>query len=123
MAAGRLQQGPADWIREVVGDAEVIRLHDGLVDAAVAAADGRQLVVVARDAHRHEWERSAVDALLAAAGDAVVVETGLPLWRPSGGSAYIATFGAARVNVEAAAERLYSGSRRGVEQSGSSPGS
>ena len=123
MAAGRLPQGPGDWIRGVMGEAEILRLHDGRVDAALAAVDGRQLVVVTRDAHRHEWERSAVEALLARAGDAVVVETGLPLWRPSGGSAYIATFGAGRVNVEAAAERLYSGPRRGVEQSGSSPGS
>jgi beta-N-acetylhexosaminidase len=123
IAAGRLRQGPGDWFRGVVGEAEVIRLHDASVDAALAAADGLQLVIVTRDAHRHEWERAAVEKLLVGAGDAVVVELGLPYWHPSGGSAFIATYGAGRVNVEAAAERLYSGSRRGVEQSGSSPGS
>jgi beta-N-acetylhexosaminidase len=123
IAAGRLSQGPGDWFREVVPEAEVIRLHDAEVEPAVAAADGRQLVIVTRDAHRHEWERAAVEALLADAADAVIVELGLPHWHPSSGSAFIATYGGARVNVEAAAERLYSGSRRGVEQSGSSPGS
>ena len=85
--------------------------------------DGQSLVVIARDAHRHEWERAAIDALTARADDAIVIEIGLPGWRPAASATYVATYGAARVNVEAAAEALYSGSRRGVEQSGSSPGS
>ena len=51
------------------------------------------------------------------------IEIGIPYWRPPHAAAYVATYGAARVNVEAAAGALYSGSRRGVEQSGSSPGS
>jgi beta-N-acetylhexosaminidase len=123
VAAGRLSQGPGDWFRGVVPEAQVVRLQDADVEPAVAAADGRQLVIVTRDAHRHEWERAAVEALLADAPDALVVELGLPYWHPSSGSAFVATYGGARVNVEAAAERLYSGSRRGVEQSGSSPGS
>jgi len=106
MAAGRMAQSPGDWIRAVAGDAEIVRLRDGSIEDALAVANGRQLVVVTRDAHRFEWERSAVDALLARADDGIVIETGLPLWRPSGGAAFIATFGAARVNVEAAAERL-----------------
>ena len=46
---------------------------------------------------------------------------GLAIYRRRGN--YLATYGAARVNVETAAEWLYSGKRRGVEQSGSSPGS
>ncbi len=90
---------------------------------ALALADGRQLVILARDAHRHAWEREAVEELLAHASDAVVVELGLAYWRPRAAEAYVVTNGAGRVNVEAAAERLYSGTRRGVEQSGSSPGS
>ena len=106
MAAGPISQGPGDWIRGVVGDADIVRLYDARVDGVLAQINGRQLVVVTRDAHRHEWERSAVEGLLARSSDAVIVETGLPVWRPSGGSAYIATYGAARVNVEAAAERL-----------------
>jgi beta-N-acetylhexosaminidase len=107
IAAGASPHGPGDWFRSVVPETEVIRLHDAGVDAAVAAAaDGRQLVIVVRDAHRHPWQRAASEALLAHSDDAIVVEVGLPHWRPSAARTYLATFGAARVNVEAAAHRL-----------------
>jgi beta-N-acetylhexosaminidase len=66
----------------------------------------RQVVLVLRDAHRHEWERDTAEAVLATTRDAVVVELGLPLWRPHGGVGYVATHGAARANVTAAAEVL-----------------
>ncbi len=79
-------------------------------------------MIVTRDAHRHEWVRAAIEELVGRADDAVVVELGLPYWHPSVGG-FVATYGAGRVNVEAAAEALYSATRRGVEQSGSSPGS
>ena len=69
------------------------------------------------------WEREAIDALTSRVEDAIVIEIGLPEWRPPAAATYVATYGAARVNIEAAAEALYSGPRRGVEQSGSSPGS
>jgi hypothetical protein len=58
-----------------------------------------------RDAHRHTWERVAAQALLEAAPDGVLVEVGVPGWRPDG-VGYIATHGQGRVNLEAAAERL-----------------
>ena len=122
MAAGQLAQTPADWFRAVVPEAEVHRLEESSVVGDLEL-DGKQLVVIARDAHRHAWERDAIDALTARAPDAIVVEVGLPHWRPQAASTFVATYGAGRVNVEAAAEALYSGSRRGVEQSGSSPGS
>ena len=122
MAAGRLSQLPGEWFRELVPDTELRRFDEGAFDADLEV-DGRQLVVIARDAHRHEWERQAIEALVARAPDSIVIEIGLPYWRPPQAAAYIATYGAARVNVEAAAGALYSGSRRGVEQSGSSPGS
>ena len=123
MAAGRLPQGPGDWFRSRVPESEVVRLQESSAGSALALTDGRQLVILARDAHRHAWERNAVEELLAQAPDAVVVELGLAYWRPTAAKAYLVTNGAGRVNVEAAAERLYSGMRRGVEQSGSSPGS
>jgi beta-N-acetylhexosaminidase len=66
----------------------------------------RQLVLVLQDAHRHEWQRDAATKLLAAAPDAIVVELGLPAWRPERAAGYLATHGAARVNVEAAVGRL-----------------
>ena len=80
-------------------------------------------MVIARDAHRYAWERQVIDALTARTDDAIVIEIGLPYWRPQGAATFVATYGAARVNVEAAAEALYFSERRGVEQSGSSPGS
>jgi beta-N-acetylhexosaminidase len=122
MAAGRLSQLPGEWFASVVPDADVVRFDATTVDADVVS-DGRQLVVIARDAHRHAWERAAIEALTADSDDAIVIEIGLPHWRPEGAATYVATYGAARVNVQAAAERLYSRERRGVEQSGSSPGS
>ena len=73
-------------------------------DAATPELDGRQLVLVARDAHRHAWERDAIETLDARADDAIVLEVGLPLLAAGAGCGdYIATYGAARVNVEAAA--------------------
>jgi beta-N-acetylhexosaminidase len=122
MAAGALPEGPGDWFAEVVPDARVVRLETDEVAPALADADGRQLVILARDAHRHAWQRAAVDSLLERSPDAAVVEVGIPEWQPRA-ACYVATYGASRVSVQAAAERLYSGLRRGVEQSGSSPGS
>ena len=57
-----------------------------------------RVVLVVRDAHRHEWQRDLVPA------GTVVVETGLPDWRPSGARAWVATYGAGRVNLQATAE-------------------
>ena len=122
MAAGRLSQLPGEWFQAVVPHTEVRRFDADAFDPNLEV-DGRQLVVIARDAHRHEWERQAIEALVARAPDAIVIEIGLPYWRPPQAATYVATYGAARVNVESAAEALYSGPRRGVEQSGSSPGS
>ena len=71
-----------------------------------AGADGR-LVIVLRDAHRYDWVRAETERLLAGHPDAVVVETGLPLWRPEGAAGYVATYGAGLVNLQAAAERIH----------------
>jgi beta-N-acetylhexosaminidase len=56
-------------------------------------------VLVVRDAHRHRW-------MQVEQPDLVVVEIGLPVWRPSGVRGYIATRGVGRVNLEAAVEQL-----------------
>jgi beta-N-acetylhexosaminidase len=105
MAAGRLSQLPGEWLAGVIPDADVRRFEKGNVDSDVLL-DGRQLVVIARDAHRHAWERAEIDALTARTPDAIVIEIGLPYWRPSAAAGYVATHGAARVNVEAAASVL-----------------
>jgi beta-N-acetylhexosaminidase len=80
----------------------------GPVDAAgiLAAAAGRSLVAVVRDAHRDEQTRSLVCALLAARPDLILVEMGLPFWRPPEGTSYLATYGASRASAHAAAELL-----------------
>jgi beta-N-acetylhexosaminidase len=74
----------------------------------LAAATGRSLVLVVRDAHRSPATQDLVTSVLAERPDAVLVEMGLPEWRPSAGTygAYLATWGAARVNAQAAAEVL-----------------
>jgi beta-N-acetylhexosaminidase len=103
----------ADGDRADVGPADVGRVNDGLadsdrVDAAgiLAAAAGRSLVAVVRDAHRDEQTRSLVSALLAARPDLILVEMGLPFWRPPEGTSYLATYGASRASAHAAAELL-----------------
>jgi beta-N-acetylhexosaminidase len=98
IAAGETGHGLADLMD--VAEAVVVREGDPLPEP-----NGRPLVVVVRDAHRHEWERTAVERLLGRAPQAVVVETGLPLWQPEGAS-YVASYGGGRANLEAAANAL-----------------
>ncbi|WP_030594401.1 glycoside hydrolase family 3 protein [Streptomyces fulvoviolaceus] len=71
--------------------------------AALEAAGSRRIVAVVRDAHRHPWMTAALDTLLSARPDTIVVEMGLPQ-APARGALHIATHGAARVCGRAAAE-------------------
>lgn len=75
------------------------------VDAALARASHRPLIVVVRDAHRYPAARQAVTRLLTARPDAVLIEMGLPIWRPPA-QVYLATYGAALTSSQAAAEIL-----------------
>jgi beta-N-acetylhexosaminidase len=97
---------PADAARS--GPADGGPADGDRVDAAgiLAAAAGRSLVAVVRDAHRDEQTRSLVSALLAARPDLILVEMGLPFWRPPEGTSYLATYGASRASAHAAAELL-----------------
>ncbi|MYY80629.1 glycoside hydrolase family 3 protein, partial [Streptomyces sp. SID335] len=63
---------------------------------------------VVRDAHRHAWMADALQTLVAARPDTVVVEMGVPQSAPVG-ALHIATRGAARVCGEAAAEVIVAG--------------
>ncbi|MFJ9620592.1 glycoside hydrolase family 3 protein [Streptomyces sp. NPDC101181] len=78
---------------------------DDAAAAALAAAGERRIVAVVRDEHRHAWMRQALDALLVARPDTIVVEMGLPQSEPRG-ALYAATHGAARVCGEAAVEAI-----------------
>ncbi|MGW7414108.1 glycoside hydrolase family 3 protein [Streptomyces sp. NPDC054863] len=71
----------------------------------LAAAGERRIVAVVRDEHRHPWMASALDGLLAARPDTVVVEMGVPRAAPRG-ALHVATHGAARVCGLAAAEAV-----------------
>ncbi|MFD5271330.1 glycoside hydrolase family 3 protein [Streptomyces sp. NPDC058335] len=71
--------------------------------AALVAAGERRIVAVVRDEHRHPWMTAALDTLLAARPDTVVVEMGVPQ-APPRGALHLATHGAARVCGRAAAE-------------------
>jgi beta-glucosidase-like glycosyl hydrolase len=63
----------------------------------VPAAD----VIVVRDAHRHSWMQAAADV-----DGMIVVETGLPVWRPTRARGYVAAFGGGRASLEAVSEVL-----------------
>jgi beta-N-acetylhexosaminidase len=93
IAAGEAHHG----LGELLG-AETVRLAEG--QSLPPLDPGHPLVFVVRDAHRHSWQRELVPP------GAIVVETGLPEWRPTGARAFVATHGAGRANLEAAAELL-----------------
>jgi beta-N-acetylhexosaminidase len=102
IAAGK---GPTagQRLRELLPDAELTFLREGDPQARRTAIPDKQLVIVAHDAHRHAWQRDAITSMLVDVPDAVVLEVGLPHWQPNGGSVFVATYGSARVNLEAAA--------------------
>jgi beta-N-acetylhexosaminidase len=68
-------------------------------------AAGRPVIVL-RDAHRYQWARAETERILTERPDAIVVETGLPLWRPPSAGTYVATHGAGQANLTAAADLL-----------------
>jgi beta-N-acetylhexosaminidase len=108
IAAGTVPWGLGPWLDGSLQRLDASQDEATMAGAAIgvltSAAD-RPLVIVVRDAHRHPAARTAIMLLLAARPDAVVVEMGLPMWRPPSG-AYVATYGAARPNAQAAAEIL-----------------
>lgn len=86
----------------------VLRLEKPPVDVAEIErlSAGRRIIVVVRDLHRHAWVSAATEAILDRRPDSVVVEMGLPVFRPARAAAYVATYGAGRVNAVAAIELL-----------------
>jgi beta-N-acetylhexosaminidase len=105
IAAGQFGWGLGPWAP--LGSVRRIDEAD-VSDASgiVAAAVGRSLVVVVRDAHVDERTVALITALLTARPDTVLVEMGLPRWRPPEGTTYLATYGASRACAQAAAELL-----------------
>jgi beta-N-acetylhexosaminidase len=106
IAAGDAEHGLVD----VLDDALAVQLREPPADLPrlLAGHDGRRLVVVTRDAPRHVWQGETVAAAAAIRPDLVVVETGLP-GRTLDAANLIATYGAGRANLAAAAAALRPG--------------
>jgi beta-N-acetylhexosaminidase len=117
-AGGRMSSELADTTGNLLG---VLRRRDpgvdgvrvselpagpGELDAMIARAAGRPLVLAVRDAHRRPWQRELVGRVLAGRPDAVVVGTGTAADRHLAGRSYLGTRGCGRVNLEAAADVL-----------------
>ena len=111
IAAGRFRWGLGPWVP--ADSVRRVNAGDGEAAVILAAAAGRSLVAVVRDAHRDQRTRALVLALLAARPDLVLVEMGLPVWHPPEGTSYLATYGASRACAQAAAEVLGLTSRPG----------
>lgn len=106
IAAGRAGPWLGELVRRRWPNGRFVRLTP---EEPAPELGRRPLVVVLRGAARHAWQRELVAALLGSRDDVVVVETGLPGWAPTGARGMIATHGAGRANLEAAAERLAHG--------------
>ncbi|GAA3758618.1 glycoside hydrolase family 3 protein [Salinactinospora qingdaonensis] len=100
-AVGEVPWGLAPWFPETVR----LSAERERSDKVLADASGRPLVVVVRDAHRYPATRGFVTELCRARPDTVVVELGLPAWRPECG-VYVSTHGASRASCQSAAEIL-----------------
>jgi beta-N-acetylhexosaminidase len=107
IAVGAVPWGMGEVLRERLPAVTVLR-SDGSpdLDAIVAAAAGRPLLLVVRDLHRWPAHAGAADAILARRPDTIVVEMGLPVRRPAGARAWLDTHGAARASAVAAADLL-----------------
>jgi Glycosyl hydrolase family 3 N terminal domain len=105
-APGNIAVGPVPWGLSPWAD-DVTAVDAETVEAGplLERAHGRSLVIVVRDAHRYPGHQRLVSELRAAQPDAILVEMGLPVWRPAGAT-HIATHGATRANGQAAAEVL-----------------
>jgi len=79
------------------------------LEERIAATAGRPLVVVVRDAHRHDWQRELLDRSLAARPDARVVATGTTHDRALAGPWYLGTRGGSRTSLLAAVNVLTGG--------------
>lgn len=114
MAVGTVPWGLTPHLESAVPGTERRRVNEETADAdlLVTDADGGSLIVVTRDAHRFPWQQKLVDELTARRADVIVVEMGLPIWRPQRAAAYVATYGAGRSNALAAAELLLRRRRR-----------
>jgi len=93
----------AELVRLLPGTRTGTFTGDAAGEAALTEAGPNRVVAVVRDEHRHPWMSAALDTLLTARPDTIVVEMGVPQ-APRRGALHLATHGAARVCGQAAAE-------------------
>jgi beta-N-acetylhexosaminidase len=103
IAAGEAEHSLGAVLAERLPGTEAVVLDEAGASGAEGLRDGRRMVVVVRDAHRHPWMRDAAERL---APEAIVVELGLPHWRPERPAGYAATHGGSRISYEVLADRL-----------------
>jgi beta-N-acetylhexosaminidase len=102
---GEVTVGPGARVVELTATANIAAgEHAHSLDGARHANESEPFpdadVYVVRDAHRHPWMRAADRP------DAVVVEVGVPEWRPEHARGYVVTHGRSRVSLDAAREAL-----------------
>jgi beta-N-acetylhexosaminidase len=83
------------------------------LDSALAGAAGHPLVVVGRDVVRHAWQREVWESARGSRPNAVLVDLGLPRPADLGAGPYVLVGGAARPNLETAAELLTADTPKG----------
>lgn len=101
--------GEVPWgLAPLLSGVDTIRISDAdEMESISAGADGRAIVVVSRDTHRHAWARSIVERLCERHRAVVLVEMGWPgRWRPPGVAAYVASYGASRASARAVVDLL-----------------
>ncbi|GLZ32813.1 beta-N-acetylhexosaminidase [Lentzea sp. NBRC 105346] len=108
IAVGDVPWGLGPYLRELRPDTQVIASASVTAEEVASVADGRTIVVVTRDAHRHEHARQLVTLLTKLGLDTVHVETGVP-GPDLGSGARIDTHGGSRVSLRAAAELIAKG--------------
>jgi beta-N-acetylhexosaminidase len=94
--------GPAEVVELAAESNIAAGKHAHSLADVLPSTPGGQLVLVVRDAHRHPSMRERVEAH----PEAIVVETGVPYWRPVTARGYVATYGGSRASLEAVADLL-----------------
>jgi beta-N-acetylhexosaminidase len=109
IAVGAVPWGEVDAGEVLNRDAIVDVGHDLDTSSALSRAEGRPVVALVRELHRHPATGQAVRALADRRPDLVVVETGWPGPQPLPGTASLLTYGASRANAAAADRALAAG--------------
>jgi beta-N-acetylhexosaminidase len=118
-AGGRMSRLLDDTAASLLGvlrsrapDVDGVRLTEppGDLDAIIARAQGRPLLLAICDAHRRPWQRDLVGAVLARRPGTLVIGTGTTHDAALAGGNYVGTRGSGRANLQAAAGLLLGGS-------------